>query len=409
MWLLPTSISSAFAAEQVCSTSPLRRRLRSLEFEPAFWLTLSGKAVRRPLSWHGWKNRRWSQRLFGAVIWNRSLANSTVAAWLEALPGSPVRPSALPGKGSGWKTPDGSCPPSSTAFARLGANGCFWRTCADSFLPMMEPPSEKFSGSWPSAGLLRNGCVWQLPTWAPDMSGSGCSSWPTPRLNTGPSKDDRHLSIDAAAQLWPSPAARDFRGENEQPSHLSQLPNFLRHLWPTPKSGDGDKGGLNQAGSKGDLTLPSASSHWKTPRANEANAGTWHNNPDGSTGLTLNGEVQLWATPNVPNGGRKLTAEQVKAKGKTPKGKRQVGLENQVAFSDSLPPAQTPTGEASSPAIPTSRRQLNPAFVCWLMGWPWYWTNPEPISFASEATALWRSRLRALLCSYCGGSDYERA
>lgn len=40
------------------------------------------------------------------------------------------------------------------------------------------------------------------------------------------------------------------------------------------------------------------------------------------------------------------------------------------------------------------RRRLNPAFVCQLMAWPWYWTNPEPISFAQEATESFLSAAR---------------
>lgn len=37
--------------------------------------------------------------------------------------------------------------------------------------------------------------------------------------------------------------------------------------WPTPRSTDGTKGGPNQAGSKGDLMLPSAAAQWPTPNA----------------------------------------------------------------------------------------------------------------------------------------------
>lgn len=37
--------------------------------------------------------------------------------------------------------------------------------------------------------------------------------------------------------------------------------------WPTPRSTDGPKGGPNQAGSKGDLMLPSAAAQWPTPMA----------------------------------------------------------------------------------------------------------------------------------------------
>jgi hypothetical protein len=40
--------------------------------------------------------------------------------------------------------------------------------------------------------------------------------------------------------------------------------------WPTPKGTDGTKGGPNQAGSKGDLMLPSAAAQWPTPAARDA-------------------------------------------------------------------------------------------------------------------------------------------
>ncbi|KKN56899.1 hypothetical protein LCGC14_0567520 [marine sediment metagenome] len=36
-------------------------------------------------------------------------------------------------------------------------------------------------------------------------------------------------------------------------------------MWPTPRGSDGEKGGPNQRGSKGDLALPSAAVMWPTP------------------------------------------------------------------------------------------------------------------------------------------------
>ena len=62
---------------------------------------------------------------------------------------------------------------------------------------------------------------------------------------------------------------------------------------------------------------------------------------------------------------------------------------------------QTPTGEELSPTTRTLRPRLNPAFVCWLMGWHWWWTHAEPINFGAAEMALYRSRLRLLLSSYC--------
>lgn len=64
-----------------------------------------------------------------------------------------------------------------------------------------------------------------------------------------------------------------------------------------------------------------------------------------------------------------------------------------------LHPDPDPTG-AESPK--PSGRRLNPAFVCWLMGSPWWWTRAEPISFGAAETELWRCKLQSRLLSLCG-------
>lgn len=61
-----------------------------------------------------------------------------------------------------------------------------------------------------------------------------------------------------------------------------------------------------------------------------------------------------------------------------------------------------PDGEESSPAGPGSRQRLNPAFGCWLMNWPCWWTNPGITSSARSEMALYRCRQRALLSSLLG-------
>ena len=136
-------------------------------------------------------------------------------------------------------------------------------------------------------------------------------------------------------------------------------------------------------------------------------------------------EYGLWPTPNVPNGGRAMKEEDAIAKGKTSKGKRQVGLANAVKFWPTasardwksgksnqhgknsrplnevvalFPTPQTqglkhcvdgetrpfyPTpdagmakGRGQSSAEDRSRLggSLNPQFVEWLMGFPKDWT-----------------------------------
>ncbi len=70
-------------------------------------------------------------------------------------------------------------------------------------------------------------------------------------------------------------------------------------------------------------------------------------------------------------------------------------LSAQIEHEFSLQDPQTATdGLNCSEPTPTSRRRLNPAFVCQLMAWPWWWTQPVPISFAREEMELFLSRAR---------------
>ncbi|WP_234186434.1 hypothetical protein [Shinella sp. NM-101] len=231
---------------------------------------------------------------------------------------------------------------------------------------------------------------------------SSSSAWPTMRASAGAmSLLNENVTmakgrLEDVVAMWPTPAARDHKGANSPDhlesgtgrKHLDQLPNFVEHLW---------------------------------------------------------------YTPNVPNGGRTLSAEAT-ATGMTPEGrKQQVGLENQARFwstpraSDGEKggpnqafglgggaplPAQTanwatPTslsyGDSHQPgnsrnqninldlakalysrlAHPTyqvgrtsshPRRSLNPLFVEWLMGWPRGWTLLAWTDFACSATGLSRYR-----------------
>jgi hypothetical protein len=76
-------------------------------------------------------------------------------------------------------------------------------------------------------------------------------------------------------------------------------------------------------------------------------------------------------------------------------------LSKQVIYSHPDPQTET-DGPGSLPTVPISRQRLNSAFVCGLMAWPWFWTQPEPISFAREETELFLSRARSHLRYLCG-------
>jgi hypothetical protein len=63
MWIIPQSISSRFAPGLPVSISEY-----ALQYpERGLWCTSNGKPIVRPFLWPGWKTRRWSLRLFGAV------------------------------------------------------------------------------------------------------------------------------------------------------------------------------------------------------------------------------------------------------------------------------------------------------------------------------------------------------
>jgi hypothetical protein len=82
-------------------------------------------------------------------------------------------------------------------------------------------------------------------------------------------------------------------------------------------------------------------------------------------------------------------------------------LPNFIAHSDSSPQRlmSSDSGRKSSSGSPTLLRRLNPAFVSWLMGLPWWWTQPGPLSFAHSEMQSYLCRLRSLCESFCGDRE----
>lgn len=66
----------------------------------------------------------------------------------------------------------------------------------------------------------------------------------------------------AKLATWASPTERDWKGANSEAhrmngkGHMGQLANQVKH-WASPRATDGENGGPNQRGSKGDPMLPS--------------------------------------------------------------------------------------------------------------------------------------------------------
>lgn len=195
------------------------------------------------------------------------------------------------------------------------------------------------------------------------------STWPTPTATDtkGPNPLDRRPASDddlaTAVTRWPTPAARDYKGANSAEHmevstgalHLDQLPNFVEHVWSTPRATDGEKGGPNQQFGAGGKPLPSQAVQWVTPRVHEVGQYQYSKGDKTKPTPTLTGQVFS-------------------------------SLPAQVTEQD---------GESSS----TERRSLNPVFVEFLMGWPPGWTLLVSIDFGCSATALfrWQQRMRSAL------------
>ena len=122
-----------------------------------------------------------------------------------------------------------------------------------------------------------------------------------------------------------------------------------------------------------------------------------------SDGETLVDAIQMWAAPNVPSGGRVLSAKDTAARGSTDKGKRQVGLEMETRYFHATPRPETTSGPGPLLRVwtPPECPRLNPRFSEWLMGWPVGLTAFELSETAW--TRWWQATLSALSRLCCGG------
>lgn len=99
---------------------------------------------------------------------------------------SPVKMSVSPEKGRAWKEPAPRSGVSSTAsFAKLGPDGLWLKTYQGYYQVTMDGSLETFSGTWPRAGMMQNGIVYQQQPLAPLIGGTGCTLLPTPRKQAG--------------------------------------------------------------------------------------------------------------------------------------------------------------------------------------------------------------------------------
>ncbi len=371
------------------------------------FVTSSGTPMRRPCSWPGWKRRPWIKLLSG-TIWPTSTLERGAARWIALWRGSRAKAIALPESACSTPTRATAGRWQGACFATWEPNGSFWKTSQGSLFQGADAARlpQGYSESWPKTGGMRSGCVYRRPAWAPATGESGSSCWPTARAEDGEGCGNHP---GAMAGLWTSPVVTDRanRGKRARKSvdfkrgGEANLADDVEH-WTTPQAHDVTERGRGQkpTAKAGNACLARDARTWPTPNSRDHKGADLESRHGGASlsHFAESGERIHWQTPQTPQTPRGGGAARSGERG------TEALLPGQASrFSLPVPVISTAGAALSRTDLSTAeRRRLNPAFVCWLMGWPWWWTRAEPISFGARETALWRSRLRSLLWSFTG-------
>lgn len=167
-------------------------------------------------------------------------------------------------------SPTGMRPDGSKAQVGLQNQARMWPTASTS---MGGPDMTRRDTGRPNSTLMTAVTMWPAPDSGVFNDGEELDTFLDRQARQkakGINGNGMGLTLALASKVWPTPAARDFKGANsaehlEKSSgslHLDQLPNFVEHLWSTPMATDGEKGSPNQSfGAGGQPLSAQAYSH----------------------------------------------------------------------------------------------------------------------------------------------------
>lgn len=182
----------------------------------------------KPLRWRSlrraWKRVSWLRRLCGLSC-EPSTAQRGVDEWISSTLGSPASPPPSPADAGPRPTTAGCGRGSSACFATFSPDGSFLKTSEGSYLPGLGPPSETYSGPWPTSGSMRSGKLYRRKRWVPPIDASDGGCWPTMTVsdqNTGSHNQERRTKpksggqrpLADAAMKWQTPTSTDATGRD---------------------------------------------------------------------------------------------------------------------------------------------------------------------------------------------------
>jgi hypothetical protein len=216
-YYMPSTSAADTAASSLPCDTP--------ESTPEPWLTLSGTATQRPLSWHGWRNRAWIKLLSGLTC-SPSTLQCGADEWISSLPVSRVSHSAPPASGWVLTTTDTSGRGSQTSSATFDPDTSCWKTSGELF----EQCYPMSSLTLPDSGSMRNGACSQRPPLVHPIAANAGGAWPTPQAGNANQSGIDHNKVargigeslvDVALRMWPTPRAsmNENRTTGNAPSH----------------------------------------------------------------------------------------------------------------------------------------------------------------------------------------------
>ena len=381
-----------------------------------------------------------------------SAAESSAVKWMRSLADSLARTSALQGSGPESKERSlDSGLSSSASFATYDPKSSSWKTSQASLITQLW---DEYSETWPRQGSMRSGVVFRRRKLGRPISGNGGSVWPTAMAEDSESCGNHpgaQDSLTGMVAMWPTASTGDGkRGDRTQ--HCENYPQAgmdlktAANIWQTPATDSFRSRGGDRVDEQG---LDQQARLWATPKAISGGANSQRDSRPETGGPDLQEQVQTWHT--TPKNGDESIIEGSHAHAGTPtpttwqtpqsrdfrggliepetaaKHLGALPLNEQVMGTWSTPHLPTvhssdnsattyldrqvsslqvqATAQPGSECPPTLRPRLNPAFVCTLMGMPWYWTHPEPINSGAEETELWRLRLDSHLSRLLEGLE----